>query len=291
VIELPLSSVRSDSPVNGLRILHLSDLHVRRVPTWSGKLRRLCSALARVECDLVVITGDVMDHPGDETAATNALRTILDALPPARLLAPMGLQALGVLGNHDSMEFARAAGRELKGVRFLRNESIEIPCGKNHLDVALRVLGWSWPEDPLGTMLNSEDLAPQGADLRVSGLGRNEASDPFTIVLAHMPSMIFAAADMALPLILTGHTHAGQVRLSPRLAPHTSSDVPMHLATGVLRLRSTLCCVSRGLGDGVMQGLRINCPWQAPLYTLRRGPLPVLPEGASAQTVHQVMAW
>lgn len=115
----------------------------------------------------------------------------------------------------------------------------------------------------------------------------------FTLTLAHMPSMIFPAADLGLPLILCGHTHAGQIRVSPRLAPHTSSDVPVHLASGVLRLRSTLCCISRGLGDGVYPGLRFNCPWQVPLYTLRHGPLPAFAVRGDVEphTVQQVVAW
>ena len=55
--------------------------------------------------------------------------------------------------------------------------------------------------------------------------------------------------------------------------PHTSSDLPADLATGVLRLRQTLCAVSRGLGQAVIEA-RFNCPAQAPMYVLRRGELP-----------------
>ena len=99
------------------------------------------------------------------------------------------------------------------------------------------------------------------------------------------------ASSLNLPLVLAGHTHAGQIRLSPRLAPHTSSDLPAHLATGVLRLRGTLCCVSRGMGEAIREHLRINCPRHVPLYTLRRGELPRAEGGAGAEVVTQVMAW
>ena len=92
----------------------------------------------------------------------------------------------------------------------------------------------------------------------------------FTLALAHHPNTLIPAAALHIPVLLAGHTHAGQIRLHPRLAPHTSSDLPMHLASGILQLGSTLCCISRGLGDGVVEHLRINCPRQMPLYTLRR---------------------
>lgn len=265
-----MPSVPKGTALDGLRVLHLSDLHVRKKPSWERSLRTLCTALERVETELVVFTGDLMDHPGDEDAAMAAMRMILDALPAARALQPHGLRALAVLGNHDTVALDRTIEQLVPGLRVLRNEAIEFaPLG-------LRVLGWSWPEDPLGSMLK-----------------RVEPTSAFTLTLAHMPSMLFPAADLALPLILTGHTHAGQIRVSPQLAPHTSSDVPVHLASGVLRLRSTLCCISRGLGDGVYPGLRFNCPWQAPLYTLRHGPLPAFPSRAAGEphSVQQVVAW
>lgn len=273
------------SPLEGLRILHLSDLHMRRLPSWGANLRALCAALRQAHADLVVFTGDMMDHPGDEDAAIRAMRAILDAIPPARLLEPLGLRAVGVMGNHDSAALDRRIEGDVPGLCVLRNRAMDFTVGDSSTP-NLRLLGWSWPEDPLGSLMSATpaSFAPKPPDDK----------PPFTITLVHMPTMIFAAADLGLPLVLAGHTHAGQIRLSPRCAPHTSSDVPSHLAGGVLRLRSTLCCISRGIGDGVMNGLRINCPWQVPLYTLRHGELPVR-EGTRGTDYQseavQVRAW
>ena len=86
-------------------------------------------------------------------------------------------------------------------------------------------------------------------------------------------------------LLFAGHTHGGQFRLSPQIAPHTSCDLPMDLAGGILRARQTLCAVSRGLGNAVVE-LRVNCPPHVPLYTLRSGPLePLAPEAHEALTL------
>ena len=107
------------------------------------------------------------------------------------------------------------------------------------------------------------------------------------LCLAHMPTEVYGAADLGVPIMLAGHTHGGQFRVSPRLAPHTSSDLPPHLASGMIRLRGTLCCISRGIGDALVE-LRVNCPPQMPLYTLRRAPLPSTPDESVPV---QVVAW
>jgi hypothetical protein len=81
------------------------------------------------------------------------------------------------------------------------------------------------------------------------------------------------AADMGFDLVLSGHTHGGQVRLPPRWSLYNSSDLPLHLTSGVLRHRDALCAVSRGLGETTLP-IRLFSPAHLPVYTLRRGRLP-----------------
>lgn len=255
--------------LEGLRVLHISDLHVRRHAPGSQRWQRLIDAIGRVEADLVALTGDYADEPGHEGAALAALRRLADAWNAPRL------GAYGIFGNHDTSELLRRAG-EVRAVTWLggpgRAPRWAEPCA------GLRIVGLDYPEDFIAAALDEPARPP-------------DSPRPFTIALAHYPTAVIPAAAAGLPLVLAGHTHAGQIRLSSRLAPHTSSDVPPHLAAGVLRLGETLCCVSRGLGDGVMEGLRFNCPRQAPLYVLRRGPLPDAPRGTDPGAVSQVVAW
>lgn len=280
--------------LEGLRVLHVSDLHVRKHRPMGGKFRVLVRAIDESRPDLVAITGDCMDEPGQENEALAALRDLSRAWSGGGIKPP-ALGAWMVLGNHDSAEFASRAEEVLGplGIRLLRNEGVALPTNAARSVVQdgppkLRLVGLSWPEDALAAAVGMSDRS--GA----IGSAPPPADGPaavFTLVLAHMPSSIFTAADMGWPVVLAGHTHAGQIRLSPSFAPHTSSDVPVDLASGMLRLGSTLCCVSRGIGDGMVEGLRINCPWQAPLYTLRHGPLPALPAGAVPQSVYQMVGW
>lgn len=256
---------RGAGGLEGLTILHLSDLHFRRFAPRRAFFDALVRALDDLEPDLVVITGDIMDEPGQERDAIRSMRALLPALH-ARL------GTLGILGNHDSPELARQLREHVGEVRWLSNQ-----CATLDADgVPLRVVGLSWPEDPLSALLSVHQ--------------ENQLAPAFTLTLAHYPSCIVPCADLGLPLVLAGHTHAGQVRVTAQLAPHTSCDLPIHLATGILRLRDTLMAISRGVGEGVIEHLRVNCPWQVPLYTLRSGPLEPLPPERS-RVVTQARAW
>ncbi len=233
--ELRLPSL--PAALDGLRILHLSDLHVRRLSLGSGLMARTLAALRVTPADLVLLTGDYADGPGHEHAA---FRT-LDALAGA-WRARAG--AAAVFGNHDTALMRRLA-RTVPGIRCIDTGVIDLP------GLPLRILGASYPEDLFAAALSRSD------DAR------------FEIALVHDPVAAIAAAELRVPLVLAGHTHGGQVRLSPRAIPHTSSDLPASLASGILRIDGTLCCISRGLGDAMLP-LRLNCPPHAPLYILRR---------------------
>lgn len=235
--------------LDGMTILHLTDLHVTRPPLGRPGFRRLLDGIAGITVDLVALTGDYTSHPGDEPHALAALALLRDAWR-----ARIG--AFGVFGNHDSA-LVVALARRMPGITWLHNSFADVP------GLPLRVIGCGYPEDLLGTLLSM----PGGR------AGVAESPERFPLTLVHHPTEILPAAEFGLPLLLAGHTHGGQVRVSARLAPHTSSDMPMTRACGVLRLRSTLACVSRGLGEALVE-LRVNCPPQAPVYTLRRGPLP-----------------
>lgn len=287
--------------LDGLRVLHLSDLHVRRKPGPARRWRALLDALRRAHPDIVAYTGDYMDDPGHEGWAVEALVQIVDAIGP-------GPSHVGVFGNHDTPALKPLVRAALPRVNWLDGQTIELRVrpgagiGRASATPArLRVLGLSYPEDPLAAVLDAGlgNAAASGAAPSTTAPTTPLDRAGFVLTLAHYPSTMFHAASLGLPLVLAGHTHAGQIRLSRTFAPHTSCDLPPQLASGCVRLdagpvggpasasasaglatganappRSTLCCISRGIGDGGLEGLRINCPCQVPLYTLRRGPLP-----------------
>ncbi|MEM1184489.1 MAG: metallophosphoesterase [Planctomycetota bacterium] len=255
--------------LDGLSVLHLTDTHVRShpAPVRSQTQRRLPRVLARIQDqappDLAVFTGDAMDRPEDEDAALAALEQQLSALRPR-------LGWFGVFGNHDTPGFQRRA-KELTAIRWLCNTHEDLDRAP------LRILGVSEPEDVFEAVLGLPRVEPG-------------ASQPFTLCLAHFPPQVYPIARFGLPLLLAGHTHGGQIRPSPKSVPHTSSDLTTDLGTGLLRLGRTLCAISRGVGETAID-LRINCPPQLPLYTLRRGPLPGGPDQDDPPRLRQVIPW
>lgn len=254
------------SGLDGLTILHISDLHVRRSLLATERYRVILHALQQTPADLICLTGDIMDEPGHERAALETLQALAQHWRP-------GVGAFCVFGNHDTPEFQRLCKAELRTVNFIGGRTLDLALGGANL----RLIGLDWPEDPLAVRL-SEPTKVQGLET-------------FELALVHHPTSIVGCAELGVPVMLAGHTHAGQIRLHAKLAPHTSSDLPPDRATGMLRLRDTLCCISRGLGDGVVEHLRINCPRQMPLYTLRRGEMPGGDRAVGSRAIRQVVAW
>ena len=265
-------------PLDGLTILHVSDLHAKH--TWSEHLSagrlpprsaaaKLASALPTLPVDLVIFGGDAADHPGDEDAAIAALALLSRQWQPR-------LGAYGILGNHDPPIFTRRLPAELPQITWLFNDhtDIEIPTAQG--SQTLRLLGISEPEDLVDLTLRTANTRP--ADL--------------TILLAHQPTYLWPASELvgsaAIPIVLAGHTHGGQIRFGPSNIPHASCDLPKHLASGVIRRKQSICAISRGLGTTFVP-IRINSPAQAPLYTLRHGPLP--PPRTQGADADQLIPW
>ena len=226
----------------GVRIAHLTDLHHGRMVRLSyiAEAVRLANA---EKPDMVVLTGDFVSRHG---AITNAFSRVL-----AGLEAPLG--AIAVLGNHDHWTNAPAVREMLASanVTVLANGHVTFSRGGDLLTVAGVEDLWS------GVPLL--DRALEGAPRRA---GR--------ILLAHNP--MFALKLPAMPrvdLMLSGHTHGGQIRLwtaQPRLSA-------WRLRSGHGLVDGLRCPVyiSRGIG---MAGVpvRWNCRPELPILTLTRAP-------------------
>lgn len=227
--------------LEGLAILHLSDFHIRRPWRRSSVLTEMLEVVARCPVDLICLTGDVVEKLGFEDEAIDLLTQIADRACPR-------LGVFGIHGNHDPPELIAPAG-SIPRIRWLLNETVAVG--------GFEIVGISEPEDPLAAVLNRPT-----ADEPVG--------HPFRLGLAHYPTTIVPAASLGIDLVLAGHTHGGQMRLSARFAPHTSCDLTPTTATGLLRYGSSLCCISRGLGESVAPW-RFRCPPQVGLYRLGRG--------------------
>lgn len=262
----------------GLRVLHVTDLHAGRTPSLPARIDRLGSALAALPADrrpeLIAFTGDAGDSPRHNDAAIDALARLGGAIRQA--FDGMSPSALGVFGNHDdaSLQARAIEASGDHGIRWLRNERAVIDlAGRGPIEV----LGVSHPEDVLSAAI-APAMTPTSDE--------NGSNTPFRILLAHFPTQVYPAAAVGVPLVLAGHTHGGQIRLSPSNAPHTSCDLPSHLASGCLALGRTRCCIARGLGEAVVP-VRVNCPPEAPIYELT----PADDTDGGPATLTQLIPW
>lgn len=245
--------------LDGLTILHLTDLHIRRSKPFTPIMQQLLFALEQTPVDLILLTGDYSNRGGDEESALQTLAALSSAWQTR-------LGAFAIYGNHDTPIFI-ARRHEITGITWLGDTPLDL------IDAPIRLFGANWPED-LPALVTSAPPLPTGV---------------LPLTLIHYPSELPAQASFGLPVSFAGHTHGGQFRMGTDWAPHTSCDVPGNMAAGILRVGDSLCAVSRGLGDAVLQ-MRLLCKPHAPLYTLRRGPLPPL-EGAERHRMRRIMAW
>jgi len=221
-------------PFRGFRIVHLSDLHHGLfVP-----LRDLINAVAlanELEPDLVALTGDFVTY---SRAYIEPAATIL-----GRLRARHGVFA--VLGNHDF----RVGADEL--TRALRRGRIEVLRNRHSI---LRRGGRA-------IYLAGVDDLRYGADLS-RALHRVPHGAP-VVLLSHNPGIIRRAARWGVGLVLSGHTHGGQVNLPLVGSIYGRSPEKLRYKVGWDRLGPTQIYVSRGIGTIILP-LRLRCPAEIP---------------------------
>lgn len=240
---------------SGLRIAHLTDLHVRK-PT--KRLDRLVNQLAKLRLDLGLLTGDYMIRHRDPAPALRYLRELTQAVKPAH-------GWFGVFGNHDTPEFIKRA-QELP-IHWMIDQATALET------VPVDILGLGRPgprQRPDGT----------AASLAAAALPDPAPGQPqrLRLALTHRPDDLPLAADLGAHLAFAGHTHGGQVRILPGVPIYTSTDLPLSLSAGLLRHQDTLMLIPRGVGSTDLFKLpiypRLFCKPHAPVVTLRHGPLP-----------------
>ena len=230
----------SDLPegFRGFRILQLSDIHHSLfVPL--DQVAAVVQLSNRLKPDLVALTGDFVSYSRSSIA------------PVAEILGGLRARAgvVAVLGNHDFRVGAEAVESALRRhrIQVLRNRHRSLQRRGSRLYLA------------------GVDDYGYGADLGEALRGIPE--DAATILLAHNPRLVTAAACRGVGLVLSGHTHGGQVNLPLIGTVYGRSPERMRFKKGWDRLGATQIYVSRGIGTIVLP-LRWRCPAEVPLLEL-----------------------
>ena len=213
--------------LGGFRVGFLTDLH--RSDTLSHEMASEAVAMLMAEApDVIMLGGDYVTF--GRGRGRRWIEAAADALAP--LSAPHGIFA--VLGNHDD-EREMPAALTAKGFTVLRDARTQIQVRGERLDIA----GIDYWTRKVVTI----ERVIRGAS-------------PNLVLLAHTPSRLIEAAALAIPLVLSGHTHGGQIVL-PGLGAVAAREFPV--VAGSARRESTAIFVSRGVGT-VYIPVRLNCP-------------------------------
>jgi uncharacterized protein len=264
-VDLPVSGLPRE--LDGLRIAQLSDIHIGSYMS-AAEVRRAVGLANELKPHLSVVTGDFVTGPNDP------LESCISEL--ARLQAPLGVW--GCNGNHEI--YAKAQERSAKlfadhGMKLLRQESAEI----------------RWRAAKFNLIGVDYQLARSFNGRRLIMLARTGAlvrRDVPNILLSHNPNSFPRAAELGIELMLTGHTHGGQVRVeildhdfSPAhfMTPYvaglykrplgcdsTLGDQEVSSATSAAP--AALVYVNRGLGT-IGAPVRLGVPPEISLLTLR----------------------
>ena len=232
-IKLP----RLPKKLDGFRLVHLSDIHHSPF-TNLEHISRAVKVANRLKPDMFVLTGDYVSHESEYIE------------PVAEVLGKLNSEfgTFACLGNHDhwtdaelvTSSFRRANINVLinEGFRFTARDSSFWLCGV-------------------------DDYMVGKTDLKSALHG--SFADEMKLLLAHNPVIFRQAARFDVDLVLSGHTHGGQVKLrdeDKRILP------PRKLQNGLHRRRDSQIYITRGIGTVVLP-IRYQCPPEISLIELQ----------------------
>ena len=220
--------------LDGLRVGMITDVHHSAVVP-ADDVTRAVTLLKDAAPDIVVLGGDYISFFDRGYIA-----------PVAELLTPLAYAPHGsfaVLGNHDDEREVPAALAS-RGFTVLKDQRTALTINGERLDLA-GIRFWTRTPGEIANVLK--------------GTGGT------TILLAHDPRRLVEAAALDAQLVLSGHTHGGQV-IAPGLGAIAGRKFPV--LAGYATRDNTALFVSRGVGT-VYVPVRINCPPDVAVLTLR----------------------
>jgi hypothetical protein len=246
------------SSFSGLRIGQITDIHAGPLVPREF-IREGVDLIMAENPDMIVLTGDFMNgnrgilRPNNGSFKQHHYDYCIDEL--ARLNAPLGV--FGVLGNHDfwsGKKLACAIVDDLQsvGIRILRNEAVSLEEHGQRL-----------------YLLGVDDYWEDSYDLSLATRGIPD--NACRILLSHNPDVNedISALKERIDLVISGHTHGGQVVLPVVGFPYLLSPFGQKYRSGLVRDGHRVSYISCGLG-AYLAPIRLNCPPDVSILTLRR---------------------
>ncbi len=247
VTRLTLKVPDLPASLDGLRIVHISDVHVDK-RTTNRKLLRFVKQVKELSPDLVFFTGDLVTSSQEHIFHAASLL--------GRITSRYGIYAC--LGDHDfdhqSSQHVTVSLNE-NGIKVLQNKNEVIQVEKENL---------------LATFLtNTYSQRPSLDNLHF--LMGKQPRGALDIVVAHQPSeaIVDLAADRGYHLFLAGHTHGGQVNLKTLGLTVSAAKIETPYYKGAYFIEQMLLSVNSGLGFSIVP-VRYWAPAEVTLIKVKR---------------------
>lgn len=218
--EVTLSSKDIPSSFNNARIVFVSDIH--HGPYFSrNRVRDLVDRINALNPDIVLLGGDYVHRE---------LKYIEPCFEEFKNLKPT-IGIFGVLGNHDHWESAELTRKSMKnaGIEIMDNRAAWINKGKDRIKIG-----------GVGDVFeDKQDMNPTINDV---------SENDFVLLLSHSPDYVEQIRTKKIDMVLSGHTHGGQVTLFGLWAPLIPSKYGQKYRTGIIETDYTKVLVTNGVG-------------------------------------------
>ena len=218
-------------------ILHISDLHV---DLSEGAIKHLLQIVDALRFDVCVLTGDYRGQ------TYGPFETAMEGV--AKLRAKIKTPTYAVLGNHDSVQMVPRL--EAMDIRVLLNECETLTRGDQRIHLAGIDDAHFYRADDIARAVSN---IPEG---------------DFAILLSHTPEVYRQAAEAGFALMLSGHTHGGQLCLPGSIPIKLEAVLPRRMGAGAWKYRGMSGYTSVGVGTSILP-VRLNCPPEVTLHVLR----------------------
>lgn len=233
-----VSSALVPPAFNGYVILHLSDLHA---DISEPAIKRVRELIQSAHYDICVMTGDYRGKTwGPYNRALESMAEIRSSLRG---------HAYAVLGNHDSIGMVPAL--ETMGIRILINEHRIIECGEDRIHLA--------------GIDDAHHFRMENVEKVASAIPHDE----FSVLLSHTPEIYRQAAHANFNVMLSGHTHGGQICLPGGIPLRLDCAVPRGMGAGAWCYGDMAGYTSVGAGTSLVP-VRFNCLPEITLHRLER---------------------
>jgi predicted MPP superfamily phosphohydrolase len=216
----------SDVPAEfvGQRIVFISDIHHDQFYT-RDRVAAVVRKVNALEPDIIILGGDYVF--GDKKYIESVFAELSQLRAKTKIY--------GVVGNHDDWEDYDLTVECMKkaGITVLSDKAEWITLGNQRIKIA--GIDWYYKNEP--------DISP---------LLRDAKKEDFVLFVSHVPDFAEKLKTDKIDLLLSGHTHGGEVTFFGLWAPYIPSDYGQKYRTGLVRTDKTTVLISNGVGNSFL---------------------------------------